>query len=47
MRGNTATDNDPVNAEAHDGTKDPTTGAVLKNNANFFTSADGTNTHLS
>jgi len=41
--GNTATDNDPVNAEAHDGTKDPESGAVLKNNANFFTSPDGTN----
>ncbi len=43
--GNTTTDNDPVNAEAHDGTKDPTTGAVLKNNANFFTSPDGTNSN--
>ncbi|MBK9794758.1 MAG: M36 family metallopeptidase [Sphingobacteriales bacterium] len=40
--GNTATDNDPVNAEAHDGSKDEN-GVVQKNNANFYTSADGEN----
>ncbi|MCB0508607.1 MAG: M36 family metallopeptidase, partial [Bacteroidetes bacterium] len=36
--GNTATDNDPVNAEAHDG------GGM--DNANFFTAPDGTNSFL-
>jgi hypothetical protein len=47
VSGNTATDGDPVYAEAHDGTKDPETGATLKNNANFATAPDGTNTNFS
>ncbi|MEZ5054690.1 MAG: M36 family metallopeptidase [Chitinophagales bacterium] len=36
--GNTATDNDPVNAEAHDG--------AGRDNANFFTAPDGVNSNL-
>jgi len=33
--------NDPVYAEAHDGTRDQVTGQILKNNANFYASPDG------